>query len=273
MMRVQCPHCGGELAEPALAISTFCRDCGEYFKVAPLRKKPRTLGIFGGRTVAPPVLQPAFERPIEAPPTTESQELAPPSMHRQIRCVDCGGLLIVSRYAQSTQCHHCSAYVSLEDVLVRGTSRANVRTRGNLTVPRGASLQASLIVCHHLRVFGKISGAIDCSGTALFRSSGRVVGSVHCEQLVVHKTSDLEFLPGVRAGVADIQGRVQGDLICDQLIRVSKSGTVTGNCTAPAVTLEDGGVLSGQMRFARPDAQIREDYARRAQAAREEVNW
>jgi len=118
---------------------------------------------------------------------------------RVVRCLDCSTELHVSRQATSTLCRRCGCYVSLEDFDIRGHRRENIRTRGNVVIHRRASLSASEVACESLKVFGKISGKIDCSGDAMFRSSGKVVGAVRCRHIYVHKLSNIRFIPGIRA--------------------------------------------------------------------------
>ncbi|MEM0968390.1 MAG: polymer-forming cytoskeletal protein [Verrucomicrobiota bacterium] len=189
---------------------------------------------------------------------------------RQTECFECNALLEFSAHATSTICRACSAYISLQDHDIREHRREDIQTRGNIIIHRHASLFGNHISCQDLRVFGKISGKIDCSGDTFFRASGKVVGSVRCRHLFVHRLANLTFEPGIRAQTMEIHGKVKGDLICEGTIEISRTGSVIGDCTAPAVKLDDGGILSGQMRIRRPDEWLDQDYARKARAAQEE---
>lgn len=189
---------------------------------------------------------------------------------RTTTCFDCGMVLRFSDEAKAVTCSRCSAQISLENLDIRDHWREPIKIRGDLTIHRKASVSAMEIACDTLRVYGMITGKIDCHGDAFFRSSGKVVGSVSCRHLFVHKTSELIFIPGIRAETAEIHGRITGDLICEGTVRITKTGVVMGDCTAPAVQLDSGGILSGQMRIAKPDAAMREDYERKAAVARSE---
>ena len=191
-------------------------------------------------------------------------------LERSTQCFDCGAELRFSEKVSSVVCKRCSATISLEDVEIRDHRRESLKIRGNLTIHQKASLSAPEIACEVLRVYGKITGRIDCHGDAFFRSTGKVVGNFHCQHLFVHKTADLTFVPGIRAETAEIHGRVVGDLICEGTIKISKTGVVMGDCIAPAIHLESGGVLSGQMRISVPDQELRDDYDRKAAVARSE---
>lgn len=188
---------------------------------------------------------------------------------RVVRCLNCVADLRVRRDAPSTVCRRCGCFVSLEDFEIRGHWRENIRTRGKVVVHRRASLSANEVACGSLKVYGRISGKIECSGDAMFRSSGKVVGAVRCRHIHVHKLSNIKFIPGIRAETAEIHGHVEGDIICEGPIQISKTGAVYGDCIAPSVKLEDGASLSGQMRFTKPDQALDQEYIRRAQAAQE----
>ncbi len=212
---------------------------------------------------------------VEAYTTVESSGAPfapkkPDPKDREILCVGCRQPLFVSKHASSTICPHCSDYVNLESFSISNHRRENIRTRGDISIQRKASLSASEVVCHNLKVYGKISGKIDCTGDAFFHCSGKVVGSLRCKHLVIHKICNLTFLPGIHAETAEIHGEVKGDIICDGKIKISKTATVIGDCTAPTVSLEDGGNLSGQMRFMKPDQEMMADYDRRAKEAQDE---
>lgn len=200
----------------------------------------------------------------------DAQERSGGVPERVVRCVECETELHVSLHASSTLCKRCGCYVNLEDFAIRNHRRENIKTRGDITIHRKASLNAGNIACDNLKVFGKISGQVDCSGDAMFRSSGKVVGSVRCKHLYVHKLSTLRFIPGIRAQTAEVHGHVEGDIICEGTIKISKTGAVIGNCIAPAVSLEDGGELSGQMMIMKPDDEMDDDYIRRAQEAQDD---
>lgn len=211
------------------------------------------------------------EGPSAAPVNQLISAKKPNPDDASVRCVDCDTILYFSKHATSTICSKCSAYVSLQSYNIRNDRRENIKTRGDITIHKKASLTASAIVCSNLKVFGQISGQIDCDEVAEFRCSGKVVGSMRCKHLVIHKNCELEFIPGIRAESATIKGSVTGDIICEGTIKIAATGGVIGDCIAPAINLEDGGVLSGLMRIMKPDQELEDDYTRRAEAAQEEL--
>lgn len=334
MVKAICPHCGADQLESSMAVSTFCRNCGEHFKLSPVPKSAGFSlgGLFGGRRKTS-VLNPSVSEPgarstpalrsgedegfaaedigdgevsqrrepaIKRAPdhdswgegavevtssghvVVEGPSALPPSgkpfkpkqhspTDRAVPCVDCKEISYISPHATSTICPHCSAYVSLQNFDIRNHRRENIKTRGDVTIHKKASLTATGIVCSKLTVYGQVSGKIDCAGDAFFKSSGKVIGSMRCKNLTVHKSSNLEFIPGIRAETAQIDGKVSGDIICEGTINISKKGAVIGDCIAPSIKMEDGGVLEGQMRIMAPDKQLDADYTRRAEEAQEEL--
>lgn len=166
---------------------------------------------------------------------------------RPVRCFECNHLQLVPLVATSTQCARCSIYISLVDHVITGPWSQNIRTRGNVTVKRRGNVSGCDIACHNLEVEGKINASVDCSGDAVFRNSGRVMGSMHCRHLEVAKKCDVIFPQGVMTESADIEGTVLGNITCSGTIRIHKTGRVEGNATARSVDLKDGGVLSGRM--------------------------
>lgn len=210
-----------------------------------------------------------FDSPQGGPGAGGGAASGTESGSRLVRCLNCVADLRVGRNAKSTVCRRCGCFVSLEDFDIHGHRRENIRTRGKVVIHRRASLSANEVACGSLKVYGRISGKIECSGDAMFRSSGKVVGAVRCRHIHVHKLSNVKFIPGIRAETAEIHGHVEGDIICEGTIQISKTGAVYGDCIAPAVKLEDGASLSGQMRFMKPDQALDQEYIRRAQAAQE----
>ena len=329
-----CPHCGADQLESSLAVSTFCRNCGEHFKLTPVQQKSRFsfAGLFKGKSNdEPSLLEPAVQRPsgiaeptfrarqsvdhgfdgddeedaistrdtsgfsgeptqgdgqsddfieVEAPnalannggngakPFKEKEHSA---TDRRVPCVDCGQELFVSTHAKSTICSQCSAYVSLQSHDISRPIRENIKTRGDIRIRKSASITATQVVCTNLKVYGEIAGKIDCAGEAFFKTSGKVVGNMKCKHLIIHKSCDLTFMPGIHAETAEIYGKVHGDIICDGKIKITKTAAVIGDCTAPTVVLEDGGSLAGQMRFMAPDSEMMAEYARRAEEAQEDL--
>lgn len=205
----------------------------------------------GGSEEATPGFRPKL--PPDASGGEARRKGSPPT--RAVRCFECNHRQAVSVAATSTQCARCSVYISLEDHDIISARSQNIRTRGKVHIRRRGSVIGCDVACHDLLVEGRLSASVDCSGEAVFRSSARVMGNMHCRHLQVEKHAEVAFPHGVIAESADIQGTLRGNLTCSGTIRIHKTGKVEGNATARSIDLKDGGILSGRMSI-RPDIDI-----------------
>ncbi|MCB1237956.1 MAG: polymer-forming cytoskeletal protein, partial [Verrucomicrobiae bacterium] len=192
-----------------------------------------------------PKMPPGFVPPDQRKKGSEPEK-------RGVRCFACNHKQLVSVSAKSTQCGRCSVYISLIDHDITTPWSQNIRTRGDVTIHRKGSVTGCDIACHDLVVAGNISASVDCSGNATFRTSGKVMGNMHCKTLIVEKKCEMNFPQGVVAENAEVYGTLVGNIICSGAIRIYKSGSVIGDATAKAVVLKDGGILTGRMSI-RPD--------------------
>lgn len=173
-----------------------------------------------------------------------------PVPERDVRCYRCYHIQAVSRFAKSTQCERCSAYISLADYEISAIKSHTLRTRGDVSISRkGGLVNGSEIACHHLTVAGAIDAFVDCSGDAVFRHSGEVRGNLFCERLVVEKNCEIRFPDGVMAARAEISGLMIGDLTCSGTVKIGRTGIVEGNVTAISLETKDGGRISGKTKI------------------------
>ncbi len=172
-----------------------------------------------------------------------------PIPENRVRCFRCYHVQPVSRYAKSTQCERCSAYISLADYEIKAVKSHTLRTRGDVSITRkGGLINESEIACHHLTVNGAINAFVDCSGDAIFRHSGVVRGNLFCERIVIEKNCEVRFPDGVMAGRTEINGHLIGNLTCSGKLRIGRNGIIEGDVTAVDIEIKDGGRISGQSR-------------------------
>lgn len=167
----------------------------------------------------------------------------------EVRCFRCYHMQQVSRFAKSTQCERCSAYISLANYEIKTQKNHTLRTRGDIVIGKRGGLKNCEIACHHLTVNGNIDARVDCSGDAVFRHSGVVRGNLYCRKLLIEKNCVIEFPDGVKAQRADIQGQLVGNLTCSGPVRISRTGSVTGDVHATEIDLKDGAAISGKSRI------------------------
>lgn len=166
--------------------------------------------------------------------------------NHKVRCFRCYHIQLVSRFAKSTQCERCSAYIALANYDIKAIKCHTLRTRGDIAIARrGGLINDSEIACNNLTVNGIIHARVDCSGSAVFRHSGTVKGQLFCSKLVIEKNCEVTFPDGVKTESADVIGNLVGDITASGRIRVAKSGKVDGAASAHEIEIKEGGTVTG----------------------------
>lgn len=214
--------------------------------------------------------KPAARRPVPAPsptppppPVTAStlQKMKEQGFYRQqyfkdAQCFDCNHKFKVGRSSRSTNCPQCGAYISLEDVEITMTSTQSIRTRGDVTIRKHGHLSTASLQCKDLRCYGLLEANVVCTGDAIFRAAGKIVGEVRCHRFVVEKGSDITFVNPVYADEVEIHARITGTVFCRGPVLISTYGAVNGDVTARSVSIEPGGELNGAMNIVRADSPL-----------------
>lgn len=192
------------------------------------------------------------------PPQTASslQKMKEQGMYRNqyfkdAECFDCGHKFKTGRSAKSASCPTCGAYISLEDVEINMPSTQPVKTRGDVLIRKRGHLSASSVQCRDLNCQGILEANVTCTGDATFRTTGSIIGEIHCHRFVVEKGADVAFLNAVYAAEVEIQARVTGTLYCTGPVLINSNGSVNGDVTARSVSIEPGGELNGAMNIVR----------------------
>jgi cytoskeletal protein CcmA (bactofilin family)/ribosomal protein S27E len=195
--------------------------------------------------------------PAPAPHTATSlQKMKEQGMYRNqyfkdAECFDCGHKFKTGRSAKSANCPACGAYISLEDVEINMTSTQPIKTRGDVLIRKRGRLSASSVQCRDLECHGIIEANVTCSGDATFRTTGSIIGEIHCTRFVVEKGADVAFLNSVHATEVEIQARVTGTIYSTGPVVITSSGSINGDVTARSVSIEPGGELNGAMNIVR----------------------
>ena len=209
---------------------------------------------------------PARRRPqSNSPPPTPAPALQTASSLQKMRdqgmyrnqyfkdaeCFDCGHSFKTGRSSRSANCPSCGAYISLEDVEINMTSTQAVKTRGNVLIRKRGRLSATSVECRDLECHGIIEANVTCSGDAIFRTTGNIVGEIHCQRFVVEKGADVSFLNPIHATDVDVQARVTGTIFSTGRVTIGANGAVNGDVTARSVSIDPGGELNGAMNIVR----------------------
>lgn len=173
---------------------------------------------------------------------------------KDAECFDCHHHFKVGRSSRSTNCPQCGAYISLEDVEINMDSTQPVKTRGDVIIRKRGHLSASSVQCRDLKCYGIYEANAHCTGDAIYRTSGSIVGEVRCHRLVVEKGSDITFMNPLYADEVEIHAKITGTIFCKGAVLISSYGAVNGDVTARSVSIEPGGELNGAMNIIRADS-------------------
>jgi cytoskeletal protein CcmA (bactofilin family)/ribosomal protein S27E len=237
---VECPHCGFKQHEYAAAKSTMCRQCGAHFAPA----APRRASIVTQRA--------------RSEPRTETSSAAASLLQRfdgfwksrrsnVVECFDCQRKQEVSGAATSTICPSCSAHIDLSDYKITANFSRSIRTKGEVYVSSKGDLSSSSVRCRRALIEGRLRGNLDCAGTIVINTSGKIPGRLSASEIVIEKRAEVQFFRRVRVGNIEIRGRMLGEVVADGMVTIRKNGVLEGHVTAKAINVEKGGTFSGQV--------------------------
>ncbi len=226
-----CPHCGFQQSEPAGAISTYCRGCGDHFTVT--RNQPAPVR---------PTL--ATRLPLVAPARTRARIAKP------VRCEICGTKHSTSPLLHSSLCPTCGTETELADLHIHSHRTLPVDTRGTVHVSRTGFLNATHTRCGHARIEGRFAGRIDCAGTLRIRGEGVCRSRIETHTLIIDRSSDFRFAFPIRAEEILIRGSVSADIFCPGTIRIGRHGTLEGSVHARSLVVDKGGDYQGTVEVA-----------------------
>ncbi len=217
------------------------------------------------KAVAEPVIASTRRATSNSPPPTPPpaiqtanslQKMKDQGMYRNqyfknVECFDCNHKFKTGRSAKSANCPSCGAYLSLEDFEINMTSTQVIKTRGDILVRKRGHLSTSSVHCRELNCHGIIEANITCSGDAIFRTTGTIIGELHCQRFLVEKGADIVFLNAIHATDIEIQSRITATIFCTGPVLIASNGSVNGDVTARSVSIEPGGELNGAMNIVR----------------------
>jgi cytoskeletal protein CcmA (bactofilin family) len=199
--------------------------------------------LFGNKS--PSALPPRDRMPHDYRPQPRRLFFHQAPRERSVRCYRCYHIQSVPLTAQSTQCQRCSVYINLSNFEIKVRRNQSLRTRGDIEIDRGGALVLCEVACHNLTVKGVIDAKLDCSGEVIFRHSGSVQGSLHCESIRVAKRCEVTFADQVMTESAEITGTFLGSMTCSGLVRVRPGGIITGAVRAREIQIDAGGEIHG----------------------------
>jgi cytoskeletal protein CcmA (bactofilin family)/Zn finger protein HypA/HybF involved in hydrogenase expression len=261
-IEVCCPECGASQLEPALVVSTQCRSCRANFQVREgkgvVRKHPTTR-LAPPRKDSDPEPEPPpqisktpFIRLAPSVPAPQSflmRLFNPVKPPRPVTCFNCGHSYTAVGEAQSSQCPKCSGYVSLIHYDITVPWNRRIQTCGDVVIQKTGVVSGANIQCHDLTVIGELAGSVECSGTVVIRSSGKITGNVFCRHLRVEKGARVEFLNPVNAETASIDGNVRGQIFCSGPISLGKRAHLQGLVRTTSLIVKPGAKHTGTIEM------------------------
>jgi ribosomal protein S27E/cytoskeletal protein CcmA (bactofilin family) len=189
---VHCPHCGHEQWEPRTALSTFCRQCQEYFSLVPKRK-------------------------------SELLSKSRPVRDRFVRCPFCGAGQYVYSAALSSGCIACGRGLNLVSYQVRGRAGERLKTLGDVEFHPRCEYHGPRVEARQVRISGRVDAEVRGSETVQFRKEGDVKGGVVAPDVEVCSRATASS-----AAIVTCALRVAGHLESDRIVALHGLEVVDG---------------------------------------------
>ena len=212
---VACPRCGHQQLEPASAISTNCKKCGQHIIVEEVLKP------------APKPKEPAKDR-------------------RRVTCFDCATELEVAPSAESTMCKRCGRYVDLKDYHITNAVSKNFKTKGAFVVePKGYVFNTEAIVGDAV-IKGRFLGKLIVERSLTIYSSAEIKGSFTAGRLIIPAENHFRWKEPIKVVSAEIAGELANDLLADGTIVLKATARLFGDVETKNLVMEAGAVLVGR---------------------------
>src|SRR5438477_11160201 len=190
---VTCTRCGHQQSEQRTAISTACKQCGQYIRVQEVLKPAAR----------------AQERPREV---------------RKIPCFECGTELEVAVSAQSTMCKRCSSHIDLRDYHIANAVSRNFKTKGGFVIePKGYVFNTEAIVGDAI-IRGKFLGKLVAEHSLTLYSTADLKGSFKTGRLIIPAENHFRWKEQIAAGTAEIAGELAANLRVDGSVLLRATG-------------------------------------------------
>jgi len=218
---VTCPRCGHQQSEPRAAISTVCKQCGQYIRVQE-------------------VLKPAARSP-ERP-----REL------RKLACFECGTELEVAVSAQSTMCKRCSSHIDLRDYHITNAVSKNFKTKGEFVIePKGYVFNTEALVGDAI-IKGKFLGKLTAERSLTIYWTADIKGNFKAGRLIIPAENHFRWKEAISVGGAEIAGELAADLRASGAVVLRATGRLFGDVEAKNLVVEEGAVLVGKTKIGAP---------------------
>jgi cytoskeletal protein CcmA (bactofilin family) len=164
-----------------------------------------------------------------------------------VECFDCKAKQEVTSAASSTTCPKCSAHLDLRDYKITTSFSRAIRTHGEVHVTSRGDLSSSNVVCRSALIEGKLRGNLHCAGTATINYSGKIPGRLTADQVIIERKAEVQFFRRVTVKSIEIRGQMTGEVMAETVVVIHRNASLDGDVTAKAISVEKGGMFSGQL--------------------------
>ena len=229
--------------EYAAAKSTMCRQCGGAFSpAAPVKAEIKL------RAPRPEPSRAHDSGAEEAGSFLSKFEgLWSKPRNSVIECYDCKAKQEVTSAASSTICPKCSAHLDLRDYKIATSFSRVIRTHGQVHVTARGDLSSSNVLCSSALVEGRVRGNLHCTGMATINYSGKFPGRLTADQVLIERKSEVQFFRRVTVRSIEIRGHMTGEVIAETVVIIHRNASLDGDVTAKSISVEKGGMFSGQL--------------------------
>jgi cytoskeletal protein CcmA (bactofilin family) len=218
---VACPRCGHQQSEPRAAISSKCRQCGEYLRVQEL-------------------LNPVAKAEAKAP------------QQNRVTCFDCGIEQDVAAAAQSAMCKRCSSYIDLQDYAINNAVSKNFRTKGRFVIEGKGYVFNTTVVARDIVVKGQLIGKLAAERSLTIYGTAEIKGTFQTPLLIIPQDNTFHWREPLRVGALEIKGELVSHVNADATVVVRSTGRLFGNVQSRHLVVEEGAVLVGEVRVGIP---------------------
>ncbi len=172
---------------------------------------------------------------------------------RKVCCFSCEHRQEVSTSAQSSLCPNCGSYIDLRDLKIAGPFGRSIQTQGEIHVTSKGELTSARAACGTAILEGKLRGTLVCNGLVRVKTHGKILGGIETHELLIEKRCDVEFVRTLKAHSVEINGKVSARIVCETAVTINKGGYLEGTVYARSISVEKGGVFSGELFIGQAD--------------------
>ncbi|HSI83781.1 MAG: hypothetical protein ACAI35_16605 [Candidatus Methylacidiphilales bacterium] len=219
-----CPHCLSTQQESASAISTYCRNCNQYYK-------------------------------IEAPRKRRLVRL--PRENRVFTCQTCQWSCRAVPSAISTQCENCGIYLDLRSYRIVGTNGDPLFTYGSIEFASTCAYRAMEAVADQIFVAGRVHAGLRAFTSIELQEKGSVRGWQRAPLIRVVEGASVVALH-LEADVVEVFGMLQADTVrARHKLKIHAGGVlVAREISCAGLEVARGAALKGQIYTLQPDAEM-----------------